>query len=297
MPQWNCNYTYSCRARAGDVVVARRTQSSLAASANGRDWVLVNASPDIGRQMLDTPELHPRAEDGLRSSPIKAVIVTNADIDHIAGLLTLRERQPFNLYASSQVLAVLAANPVFNVLDKAIVRRIELTLDRDTEILGPDGPTGIVVHAYAVPGKIALFMEDGGDPKRFASGDGDTIGLSIRASPSTGTAHYIPGCADVDFALASRLDQAECLLFDGTVWRDTEMSDAGVGEKTGRRMGHMPVSGPDGSIAALRTVEIGRRIFVHINNTNPLLDSGSEEYREAREAGWEIGLDGMEIRL
>lgn len=297
VPQWNCNYRYSREARVDSGAVRRRMQSSLAASADGDRWVLFNASPDISRQILDTPELHPRPGSGLRSTPIRAVVVTNADVDHIAGLLTLREREPFNLYATSKVLAVLDANPIFRVLDPALVRRIELPLGENTAIVGPEESTGIEVETYSVPGKVALFMEDGGDPQRFMSRSGDTIGLAIRATGSRSVAHYIPGCAAIDADLKARIAGADCLLFDGTVFRDTELADAGVGAKTGRRMGHVPIADADGSVAALADIPIGRRIFVHINNTNPILDEASEERRFVEQAGWEVGADGMEIEL
>lgn len=296
IPQWNCNYRFSQRARAGDPAVPRRTQSSIAVSANGKDWVLVNASPDIGQQLLDTPVLHPDPRAGLRSSPIRAVVVTNADVDHIAGLLTLRERQPFNLYASAPVLAALDANPIFRVLDPGLVPRLELPLGRRIAIEGPSGPTGVFAEAYAVTGKVALFMEDSGDPSRFVSEGGDTIGLALSVADGP-VAHYVPGCAAIDDRLRSRIDHAGALLFDGTVWTDTEMADAGVGEKTGRRMGHIPISGADGSLEGLRSIEAGRKVFVHINNTNPILDETSAEHRAAEAAGWEIGRDGMEIDL
>lgn len=295
MPQWNCSYRYSQAARTGRGSVKRRTQSSIAVSADGARWVLVNASPDIGAQLIATPELHPDPGDGLRSTPIEAVIVTNADVDHIAGLLTLRERQPFFLYASGRVHAVLAANPIFRVLDAGLVRRVELPLGGHTEIQGPNGPTGIVVEPYPVAGKVALFLEDGGDPSRFMSSEGETIGLALSNGTGGPSVHYLPGCASVDAPLRDRLSGAACLLFDGTVYRDDEMAEAGVGAKTGRRMGHMPISGPDGSVAALAGTAIGRRIFVHINNTNPILDEGSAERAEIVAAGWEVGEDGMEI--
>ncbi len=295
-PQWNCNYRLSRDARSGAPGVKRRTQSSLAASADGERWVLFNASPDIGAQLLATPALHPGPEGPLRATPIRAVVVTNADVDHIAGLLTLRERQPFNLYASAKVHAVLEANPIFRVLDPALVRRIELPLGRSTHIEGPDGPTGLTVETYAVAGKVALFLEDGGDPAKFVSHDGDTIGVALTNGGGT-TAHYVPGCAAVDASLRHRIEGADCLLFDGTVFHDDEMEKAGVGHKTGRRMGHVPMSGPDGSIAALNGLRVGRRIFVHINNTNPVLDERSPERQHVVEAGWEVGEDGMEVVL
>ena len=298
-PQWNCNYRLSRAARAGDAGVRRRTQSSLAASADGHGWVLFNASPDIRQQIAETPELQPRADAPLRSTPIRAVVLTNADVDHVAGLLSLRERQPFAIYATAQVLAVLEANSIFNVLDPAIVPRRSLPPAGELEICDADGrETGVTIESFAVPGKVALYLEDASRPDAdFSSDSGDTIGVRIAGGNGGGAVFYIPGCARIDAALRARLDGAACLLFDGTVYTDDEMIAAGVGQKTGARMGHLAMSGEAGSIAGLAGVKIGRRIFVHINNTNPVLDENSAEHAAVRAAGWEVAYDGMEIEL
>ena len=297
-PQWNCNYRLVSKRMALRFDVQRRTQSSLAASADGRDWVLFNASPDILHQIAETRELQPRADAPLRSSPIRAVVLTNADVDHVAGLLSLRERQPFTIYATTEVLAVLDANPIFNVLDPATVPRRVLPAGDEFEVCGADGRgIGVRVESFAVPGKVALYMEDSRRPDTdFSSDSGDTIGVRIAGS-GRDSVLYIPGCARIDAALRSRLSGAACLLFDGTVFTDDEMITAGVGAKTGARMGHLAMSGPKGSIAGLENVKIGRRIFVHINNTNPVLDENSAEHAAVRAAGWEVAHDGMEIEL
>lgn len=292
VPQWNCNHIYSRLARQAGGRVVARTQSSLAASADGRRWALFNASPDIRQQIAATPELWPAPGEPPRSTPIGAVVLTNADVDHIAGLLSLREREPFHLYALKPVLDVLQANSVFGVLDPALVRRIELPVGRAVAIEAPTGPLGLEIEAYPVPGKIALFLEKG-DAADFASDTGDTAGVCIR--DGSVSVHYVPGCARVDDGLKRRLAGADCLFFDGTLYTDNEMAEAGVGAKTGRRMGHMAMSGPDGSVAALADVPLKRRIFVHINNTNPVLDPASAARRQVTAAGWEIGEDGMEI--
>ena len=297
-PQWNCNYWLSRSARAGMNGVRSRTQSSLAASSNGEAWVLFNASPDIRQQIAETPELQPRAEASLRSTPIRAVVLTNADVDHIAGLLSMRERQPFAVYATERVLAALAANPIFNVLDPAIVPKRELP-EGEFEICDADGKgSGVVIEAFPVPGKVALFLEDATRPDAdYGSEKGDTIAIRLVVRPGSGSVFYIPGCARIDGDLKRRLREAACLIFDGTVYTDDEMITAGVGQKTGARMGHLAMYGNEGSITALAEVPIGRRIFVHINNTNPVLDETSPEYATVRAAGWEVAHDGMEIRL
>jgi pyrroloquinoline quinone biosynthesis protein B len=298
-PQWNCNYRLSRSAWNHDANVRARTQSSLAASANGTDWVLFNASPDIREQITATPELQPPENGPLRSTPIRAVILTNADVDHIAGLLSLREREAFVIYATRRVLEVLEANSIFNVLDRTIVERRELKLDMRTDILDvKNNPTGITVETFAVPGKIALFLEDHSKAKEgFGTREGDTIGLRISSTDNKRATFYIPGCARIDAALKSRLVNADCLLFDGTLFTDDEMITAGVGAKTGTRMGHLHISGEDGSLAALAALNIGTRIYVHINNTNPILDASSTEHAIVVEAGWKVAFDGMEVSL
>ena len=268
-------------------------------SANGRDWVLFNASPDIRQQIAQTPELRPTADAPLRSTPIRAVVLTNADVDHIAGLLSLRERQPFAIYATEQVLSVLEANSIFNVLDPAIVPRRVLSQTGELAICGADGSkTGVTIESFAVPGKVALYLENLHRPDAdFASDNGDTIGVRIVGDAGGRSVFYIPGCARIDADLRLRLDGAACVLFDGTVFTDDEMITAGVGTKTGARMGHLAMSGEAGSIAGLAGVRIGRRIFVHINNTNPVLDENSPEHVAVRAGGWEVAHDGMEIEL
>ncbi|TPI59339.1 pyrroloquinoline quinone biosynthesis protein PqqB [Mesorhizobium sp. B3-1-7] len=298
-PQWNCNHRLSRAARSEMFGVHSRTQSSIAASADGTGWVLFNASPDIRQQIAHTPELQPAADAPLRSTPIRAVVLTNADVDHIAGLLSLRERQPFAIYATAQVLATLEANSIFNVLDPVIVPRRLLAPTEEMAIRDADGhPTGVVVGSFPVPGKVALYLEQGGDPDAdFSSDTGDTIGVRISGADGSGAVFYIPGCARIDAALCARLANAGCLLFDGTVYTDDEMIAARVGQKTGARMGHIAMSGQAGSIAGLADVKIARRIFIHINNTNPVLDENSAEHAAVRAAGWEIAGDGMEMEF
>ncbi|MER9848698.1 pyrroloquinoline quinone biosynthesis protein PqqB [Mesorhizobium sp. M0106] len=298
-PQWNCNYRLSRAARSGVAGVHSRTQSSVAASADGLGWVLFNASPDIRQQIAATPELQPAHDAPLRSTPIRAVVLTNADVDHVAGLLSLRERQPFAIYATTQVLATLKANSIFNVLDPALVPRRILPPAQELSICDADGhDTGVAVESFPVPGKIALYLEERGQPDaNFSSDAGDTIGVRIAGAGSRGSVFYIPGCARIDATLRTRLADAACLLFDGTVFADDEMIAAGVGQKTGARMGHLAMSGDAGSIAGLADVRIGRRVFVHINNTNPVLDENSAEHAAVEAAGWEVARDGMEMDL
>ncbi len=296
-PQWNCNCRNCAGVRAGRPGFRPRTQTSLAVSSSGRDWVLLNASPDLRQQINDTPQLAPDPAKGLRHSPIKAVVLTGGDVDFIAGLLNLRELQPVFIYGSARVMATLEANTVFNVLDKRLVERRELPLGSSLAIEGPNGPTGLTVEAFAVPGKVALYLEDATAGAGFGSREGDAIGLKVSDAASGRAFFYVPGCAEVDAPLARRLQGAPLVFFDGTLYTDTEMIDAGLSTKTGKRMGHISMSGPEGSIAALSQLNVGRKVFVHINNSNPILDESSAERKSAESAGWEVGYDGMEVHL
>lgn len=296
-PQWNCNGVHSSGVRARKPGYSPRTQSSLAVSANGRDWVLLNASPDLRQQIADTPELHPDKTGPLRNSPIKATIHTNADVDHIIGLIHLRERQPFTIYGSDKVLATLDANSVFEVCARDIVPRIAMPLDVPMTITGAGIDLGLTVEAFAVPGKIALFLEKGSASDNFGSREGDTIGLKITEDTTGRSFFYIPGCAEVDAPLAEKIKGADLVFFDGTLYTDDEMLVQGLMQKTGQRMGHISMSGSDGSIAAFAPLNVKRRIYVHINNSNPALDENSPERKSVEAAGWEVGYDGMEVRI
>ncbi|MFE1601834.1 pyrroloquinoline quinone biosynthesis protein PqqB [Methylobacterium sp. ID0610] len=286
VPQWNCRCPICAMAWAGDRRVLPRTQSSLAVSPDGDTWLLVNASPDIRQQLFATPALHPR--HGLRHSPIAAVLLTNGDVDHVAGLLTLREGQPFRLHATRNILDSVSANRVFDVLAAEHVARREVALNETFEPV-----PGLSVTLFAVPGKVPLWLEDG-TPEIGAETE-TTVGAMIEAGGKR--LAYVPGCARVTDDLKCRLAGADLLLFDGTVLADDDMIRAGVGTKTGWRMGHVPMTGDGGSIAALAAVPIGRRIFVHINNTNPVLVEGSDARRAVEAEGWTVAHDGLTIAL
>lgn len=295
-PQWNSNDATARRARAGDPKVPQQTQSSIAVSADGVRWVIFNASPDLRQQINACHQLHPAAGAPLRASPISAVVATNADVDHVAGLLNVRESQPFALYAHPRVLSVLAKNSIFNVLNPTYVVRRALPLEELVMLSDQAGvDLGIAIKAFIVPGKVALWLEDPTLPN-FGSAAGDTIGLEISA-PGSPSFFYVPGVSDFPIDLAQRLRGAAMVFFDGTLWRDDEMIAAGVGVKTGQRMGHMSCSGPDGTISAFAELGVKRKIFIHINNTNPLLIADSPERAEAARAGWDVAFDGMEITL
>ncbi|NIX05439.1 MAG: pyrroloquinoline quinone biosynthesis protein PqqB [Gammaproteobacteria bacterium] len=295
-PQWNSNSEASRRARAGDPAALPATQASIAVSADGKRWFIVNAAPDLRQQIGREPLLHPRA--GLRSSPISGVILTNGDVDAISGLLHLRERTAFTVLAHPRILAVLEANPIFGVLSGDVVGREPLSLGERRPLRGPAGEeTGLMVEAFEVPGKVALYLEDKAKGGDFGTEAGDTVGLEITQEDGSARLVYIANCAAVDARIRGRVAGADLLFFDGTLWRDDEMIRSGEGTKTGSRMGHVSMSGPRGAIESLRDVAVGRRIFIHVNNTNPALLADSDERKELEACGWEVAYDGMEIHL
>ncbi len=297
LPQWNCNGRNSAGVRKGAPGLTPRTQASVAVSAGGAEWVLLNAAPDLRQQINGTPALHPAPDGPPRNSPIKAVVLTNGDVDAVAGLLTLREAQPFTVYGTARVLGVLAENSIFDVLDADLVKRVVMEFGRPFAVEGPSGPIGITIEAFPVPGKIPLYLEDETAKGNFGSQEGDTAGLKVTDTATGRYFFYIPGCARLDDALRARLKGAPLLFFDGTLYANDEMIAQGLLDKTGERMGHINMSGSGGSVAELAPLGIRRKIFIHINNSNPVLRGGSSERAAVESAGWEVSYDGMEVRV
>lgn len=229
-----------------------------------------------------------RPPDGLRGSPVKDVVLTNADIDHIGGLLSLREGHRFTVHATADTLDVLSRNPVFDVLAADTVGRRRLAIGVKQPIAGD-----LAVECFMVPGKLPLYLEGEAPDTKLKSGN--TIGVKV--STREKSFFYIPGCAELDDDTRARVSNAALVFFDGTLWSDDEMITSGTGQKTGRRMGHMPVGGTDGSLAALTGLGIERLVYTHMNNTNPILIDGSGEHRAVIAAGAETGYDGLEIAL
>jgi pyrroloquinoline quinone biosynthesis protein B len=295
VPQWNCGCPVCLAARTGQPEL-QSTQASIAISADGNHWFLINASPDLRQQLIATPQLHPKAGRP-RHSPLAGVVLTNGEIDAVAGLLSMREGWPFTIYAHAKVLSILKANSIFNVLNERNVRRQPIEVDKAFEPRLPDGsPSGIEILPFAVPGKSAWYLEGkvhpGGD-----DGAGDTLGLRIGDRATGKYFYFLAACAEVTDDLKSRLAGASLVFFDGTVWRDDELIAAGLGTKTGQGMGHIAMSGDRGAIGSLAGLDIGRKIFLHINNSNPALLRDSAERKMAERAGWQIPADGTEITL
>ena len=284
VPQWNCGCQVCRLAWSGDPCVRWRTQSSLAVSADGERWLLLNASIDSRQQILTTPALRPRGEG--RHSPIASVLLTGTDVDIAGGLLTLRERQPLTIWGTRQTLDTIAGNRIFAVVADDIAPRRAVALGETFEPL-----PGLKVELFATPGKVPLWLEEG-----VVSTDIEgehTVGAAVEVAGRK--LLYIPGCSRVTEALHARIGTCHALFFDGTLYEDDEMIRTGLGEKTGRRMGHLPVSGGGGSLESLARHTGVRRIYIHINNTNPMLIEGSFEAQAVAAAGWEIGQDGMEV--
>ncbi len=301
-PQWNSNGAGCLRARRGDPAARPRTQTGLAVSQDGDRWFLINASPDLREQIGRSAFLHPRkceSRPGGRDSPIAGVVLTGGDVDVITGLLTLRERHAFTLYATDRILRVLDDNPVFEVLGRDLVARRAVGLGERVAL-----DDDLTVELFAVPGKTPLYLET--DDAPAITTDGVTVGAALSEGGGSegegGEALFIPGCAAMTPDLAARIARAKVVFFDGTLWRDDEMIVQGAGRKTGRRMGHMSLSGPDGTLAAFAELEGAglegpRKILIHINNTNPVLLDDSPERAEALRLGWTVAHDGLEITL
>jgi pyrroloquinoline quinone biosynthesis protein B len=284
-PQWNCRCPVCRLAWDGDARVRRSTQASLAVTVDGRRFAFFNASPDLREQIAAIPALQPH--DGLRGSPIAAVVLSGGEIDQTAGLLALRERHAFAIHGTAETLGAVAANPMFNALGPDIVTR------HPCAIGAPFVPIdGLSAELFKVPGKVPLYLE--GDNPELAAETEANVGIELTAGDRRLV--FVPGCAAVTPALKARLAGADVLLFDGTLFRDDEMIATGTGTKTGRRMGHIPIDGDGSSLAALADCA-ARRIYIHINNTNPIRVAGSPERRKVEAAGWEIAEDGLKIEL
>jgi pyrroloquinoline quinone biosynthesis protein B len=268
---------------AGDPRVRASTQASIAVSSGDGRWTLLNASPDLGQQIRATAALHPA--DELRGSPIDAVVLTGAEIDQITGLLSLRESTPFTLYATPSSHAAVADNAMFGALGSMTRRAIN---PGERFMLAGN----IEAELFMVPGKLPLYLE----------GDAPEIGAETAANVGIELVHdgarliFVPGAAAVSPAMRARFGKAHVIMFDGTLFTDDEMQRSGTGTKTGRRMGHMPIDGEGGALQALDGLH-ARRIFVHINNTNPIQIEGSAERAKVEAAGWQVAHDGMEIVL
>src|ERR1700722_1483809 len=288
-PQWNCACTQCQRLRSGTFAGQPRTQAQIAISDDGVSWTLLNASPDIRIQIEATPKLWPTGSS--LDSPIQSVVITAAEADTVAGLLSLREFQPLDIYATPSVLRILREdNSLFALLDRVPRQAVWKEIRPDTEF--PVGP--LRFQPFSLAGGFPGFVR--ADRKAELDAREAVLGLLID-SRSGGSIAYLPGAAKVEDSWREFLDECDVLLFDGTFWTEDELCRVRGGGKAASAMGHLPLSGPCGSLAAVRVVKWPRKIFFHINNTNPILDESSQAYAEVRDAGWEVARDGMEIEV
>ena len=289
-PQWNCNCRNCAGVRGGTLRARARSQSSIAVSRDGERWLLVNASPDILAQIRATPELQPR--HALRGSGIAAVALTDGQIDHVAGLLLLREGDRLPLYTTEHVREDLTEGlPVLRLLDHFCgVDWHRIAIDGRPFTI--DGIEEIELQALPLVSKPPPFS-----PRRDAPQPGDNIGFVIRDRRSRRSAFYAPGLAEIDDHVRREMAAVNCLLVDGTFWTDDEMISLGVGRKRAREIGHLPQAGAGGMIEHLRDFPNARRVLIHINNTNPILDEDSAERRMLEREGIEVAFDGMELAL
>ena len=289
-PQWNC-WCPGCRtARLDPSRAVPRSQSSVAISADGRSWFLLNASPDV-REQLRRLDGQAQPSD-VRHVPIEGVVLTDAELDHSLGIILLREGGRMPVYTTAPVSSILEHDSRVLATTRAFseVPVTELALDREVALLRRDGTAaGLTVEAFAVPA----------GPPRFASHDehGHTIGLMIRQGATGHSCAFVPGCGGLDAALLARLASADVLLFDGTFWQDDELIALGIGKRTARQLDHLPVAGDDGSLKLLATLPCRHRLYTHINNTNPMLLEDSPQRAEVTRAGMTVGFDGWRVEV
>jgi pyrroloquinoline quinone biosynthesis protein B len=290
-PQWNCGCPNCVEVRSGSSRTKRRTQDSTAVSADGEAWFVLNASPEILPQIEANPPLHPR---GPRTSPIAGIVLTNGDLDHVLGLFSLRESYPLCIYATAPVRAGLVENVVYRTLERfpGQVTWRTLELGREVDLAGVDGaPSGLTLTPHPLPGKLPVHLEG-----RTVPSAEDNVGLWIRERSTGRLLVYATAAASVG-PYAAEIAAADACLFDGTFWSSDELVRLGLSTKRAEDMAHLPIGGPEGSVARLAGRGAKRMIFAHVNNTNPILIEGSPERRHVEAAGWEVAEDGLEIRL
>ncbi|MAP26476.1 MAG: pyrroloquinoline quinone biosynthesis protein PqqB [Methylophaga sp.] len=290
-PQWNCNCNNCKGVREGTVKASRRTQSSIAISSDGVDWILFNASPDIKKQMDDFPALQPARE--VRDTAIKAILITDAQIDHVTGLLTLREHnKPWDIYCTEAVHDDLTTGfPVFNILGHFRgINWHEIKTDLESFTI-PAAP-GLIFTAVPLKSEAPPYS-----PHRHNTVPGDNVGIRVEDTRTGKNVFYAPGLGVVEDHVLEFMRNADVVLVDGTVWTDDEMSKEGISDKRAQEMGHINQSEDGGTISFLNSMERPRKILIHINNTNPILNEESAERQVLNNAGIELAYDGMDIEL
>jgi pyrroloquinoline quinone biosynthesis protein B len=294
-PQWNCACPNCRLVRSGNFPGKARSQAQVAVSQDGRSWFLLGASPDLRSQIEASPELRP--QDGMRMSPLCGVVLASADLDHVLGLLLLRELQPLNVYATASVIHVLRhQNNMFDMLNRAPdqVRWRAITPGESFKLSAPCGqPSGITCTPISISARYPVYVS-GSDPQL----NPNEAALALVVTSDSGrTLVCAPSVAEITPSLHEWLEKADLMLFDGTFFNNDELIRVrGTGERA-REMGHLPVGGEYGSLHQLARLRIPRKLYIHINNTNPMLNETSSEYRSVRDAGWELAEDGWQATL
>jgi pyrroloquinoline quinone biosynthesis protein B len=290
-PQWNCNCRNCDGLRKGSIRAKARTQSSIAVSGDEVNWILFNASPDFLAQYRSFPELQPARS--IRDTAIRSVVLMDAQIDHTTGLLMMREGKPLEIYCTDMAREDLTTgNPLFNILGHYCgVNWHGLPTEPGNrfQVIGADE---LSFTAVPLKSKAPPYS-----PHRDNPHQGDNIGMRIKDTRSGKVLFYAPGLGEIEPHLAPFLEEADCLMVDGTFWTDDEMVRLGISKKHARDIGHLPQSGPGGMIEVLGPLKASRKVLIHINNTNPILDEDSAQRRELSAAGIEVAYDGMDVTL
>ena len=290
-PQWNCNCPNCHSLRGGSLNGKKRTQTQVAISAGGQSWFLLNTSPDLRLQIEATPALHPRKPG--RDSPIAGVVITSADIDQVAGLLSLRELQSFSVYSTASIRKILREdNSMLGMLNRIPnqVAWVDIRLN-EPFLLVQD--KDLRSTAFSLGNRYPSYVKD--DRAAKLNANEALCGLMVEAGSKR--LAYLPAVPAVSDTLLTQLESAAVLLFDGTFWSDDELIRVQGSGATAREMGHIPISGEEGSLRRLAGLKHPRKIFLHVNNTNPILDESSPQYKQVREAGWEVAEDGWQLEL
>ncbi len=290
-PQWNCNCPMCDGLRKGTVRATARTQSSICVSTNGTDWVLFNASPDILAQIRAFPELQPAR--GIRDTGIRAVVLMDGQIDHTTGLLMLREGKPLPVWCTDMVREdMTTGNPLFNILGHYCTVDWHRLPTAAGSTFAIDGVEGLSFTAVPLKSKAPPYSPHRNDPH-----EGDNVGMRITDTRTGRSVFYAPGLGEIEPHLVPFMAEADCVMVDGTFWTDDEMVQLGISRKRARDIGHLPQSGPGGMIEVLRPLRASRKVLIHINNTNPILDEDSPQRAELARHGIEVAFDGMDIQL
>jgi pyrroloquinoline quinone biosynthesis protein B len=295
-PQWNCACPNCSSLRAGTFKGKARSQTQVALSADNHSWFLLGASPDLRSQIESTPELQP--QNGIRQSPITGAVLANADIDHVLGLLLLRELQPLRIHATSSIRRILREdNSMFAMLER-IATQASWTDFAPGEIFplrnSDNKDSGIKCRALSLGKHFPAYVS--AERQQTLAANEASLGFMIE-SPTGKRLACMPAVPELSDALIEEFDNANILLLDGTFWSDDELIRIQGSGQTARQMGHVPVSGPEGTLVRLAQLRRPRKIYLHINNTNPMLNEAGPEYRQVRDAGWEIAEDGWQFDL